>query len=143
MGSVRVLILASATTLLASGCSARAVAFRVVAASDIAADGFADAWETATDLKIQSCAERLGSSSTREQREECLGPFAPSSTEKALVAMRALVAAQRAVKEAAQCEEFRSCVGRVDWQALAKQVQGAWSDLRPFIQVVKGSQDVP
>lgn len=125
--------------LLLSACvpSPKAAATVVVAATDVQADAFAEGWAAGTNKQIEHCRAELGDGASADERRACLGRFAPDETDKAIAALKLLVAAQLAVKEAAECEEFRSCPETVDWTALGKAVQDAWAALKPYVQALK------
>ncbi len=121
-------------------CSHRAAAARVLAASDMAADQFAAGWRDAVGLRIAECRRDLGTDSSPQQREECLGPWGPDATAKAELALQALVGAQLAVKTASECEDFGSCAQKIEWRVLASQIQKAWDELRPMVAKVEGAR---
>jgi len=124
-----------ALTLPGCASTPRAVATYAVVASDIAADSLADGWAHATREQVAKC-RTLGLSS-EEARAECLGKFHPAETDKVIAAMEVLVTVQLAVKEAAECESLKTCVGDVDWPALASQAKTAWSALKPYAKTLK------
>jgi len=130
--------LAVVIMLAAAGCgvSARHTATRIVAASDVVADTLAQSWAVATDARVAEC--RAKNLRTPSEREQCLGALRPSETDKVLAAVSTLVAAQLAVKAAAECEELQSCAAKTDWLALAAAVRRAWDTLVPYVRAVKG-----
>lgn len=126
-------------TLLLSGCAhvnvAKGVATNIVVASDAAADTLAYSWADGTAARVGECRElKL---ETEEERASCMGLFHPDEADKVIAAVKVLVAVQLAVKEAAECEEFKSCAQEVDWKALAAQAQDAWGALKPYATAVK------
>ncbi len=122
-----------------SGCAgAKSIATGLVAASDLAADKLANDWDAALDERIDEC--RAKNLETPEERKDCLGKLNPEETDKAIAAVKVLIAAQGAVKVAAECEELSSCAKETDWATLAAQVKEAWEAIRPYVQAMKEQQ---
>jgi len=131
---------ALSAVLLTGACaaSARSTAATVVAASDATADTLAEVWSAASDARIDEC--RSQELPTPDERLACLGEFAPENTAKVIAAVQALVVAQLAVKAAAECETFQTCLEKPDWQALAREAREAWAALLPFARAVKANR---
>ncbi len=128
-------------SILSLGCvgcaNAKHTATTIAAASDLTADTLAESWDGLSNAQIEHC--RAQGLETSEEREECLGDFTPKVTDKIIAAVKVLVAAQTAVKAAAECEELKSCIESPDWAQLAKDLKAAWDALLPYVQKAKES----
>ncbi len=129
--------IALSLALLLPACAAapKTIATGIVVASDVAADTLADAWSDGASARIDEC--RALYLETEDERAECMGLFHPDEVDKVIAAVTALVAIQLAVKEAAECEELKTCAQEVDWTELAAAAQDAWSAIKPYVTAVK------
>lgn len=143
LGRMRSVILSFALVLPMAGCaSAKSTATTIVAATDLAADSFADSYKAATEAQVGHCEQQieLGKiGDTKADKVECMGAFSSENHDKAIAAVEVLITAQMAVKSAAECEELATCVENPNWKALADQVKSAWAAIKPFVQTVKGN----
>ncbi len=140
---MRSVILSVALAMSVAGCaSAKSTATTIVAATDLAADSFSDSYKAATQAQVEHCTGQVEAGTvedTKEGKVECLGPFSSENHDKAIAAVEVLIAAQLAVKAAAECEELASCAQAPNWKELADQVRDAWAAIKPFVQSVKGN----
>lgn len=130
--------LALATQMVGCASTHKVRAIQLVIVSDAAADEVANGWDAFVDQKIAQCRESLGEESTPEQREECLGIAAKGDPLE--VAVQSLVTVQAVIKEAVKCEEFKTCVEKMDWKQLKSEIFNAWSELEPYFQAIKGEK---
>jgi len=120
---------------VASGCasSPRARAAQTVIISDALADEVAEQWSSFVDAKIEACKQQ--DLPAPRGREAWPGPAASGETLAA--AADSLILVQRSIKEGLKCEEFKTCVQEVDWNALyqdALEVLKEFQSLRSAIK---------
>lgn len=125
------------TTALSIGCAnaSKDTAIKIAIASDHVSDTLADNWKDATSDRILDCKELQLHSEA--QREECLGPFSPSETDKLIAAIKVLVAVQTAIKVAAECENLNDCSSETDWADLAIRINDAWNGVKPYVMIMR------
>ena len=124
---------------LVAGCSGlqKRTAVEVIVATDHLADEIADEWSARVKEQIAECREALPSAATPDERLECLGDFHPERTKELIIVVRTLVKVQNATKDAAECEELRTCAEETDWAALALEAKASWNDLKPFVETLR------
>lgn len=125
------------TTALSIGCAnaSKDTAIEIAIASDHVSDTLADNWKDATSDRISDCKELQLHSEAK--REECLGPFSPSETDRLIAAIKVLVAAQTAIKVAAECENLNNCRSEADWIDLAVRINDAWNEVKPYVMIIR------
>lgn len=120
-------------------------AIQLAVASDGVADEVALQWDKQGHARIDKC--RAEGHETKEARGRCMGLYAILKDDVEAM-LEALVAAQMAVRLAAECDsnplkvpvEFLDrCVEgeQADWKALAKQITVAWDAIRPLFQEIR------
>lgn len=130
-------LLPAVLIFLGACASPRSTAIQVAVASDLAADRLAQGWSAATEAKIEICRATLPENSTPDDRRVCLGLFSPENTDRVIDAVEALVAVQKLVKQAAECEELRMCAESLDWAQVARDIKVLWSDLLPYVRALQ------
>lgn len=134
-----ILSLALITPLMGCANTHKGRAIQLVVVSDAVADEVAAGWSAGVDAQIVHCQATLSEDDleSSEKKAECMGIFGKGEPLEA--ATQALVTVQTAIKEAAKCEELKSCAKEVDWQELKGQILAAWEELKPYYEAVRGS----
>ena len=115
-----------------------------------AMDVYAAGWGPYVHAVVEECRGVLPGDASEKTRKECLG--LAGYPDEVDAAASAVVAAQRAVQIAAECDEnpveipkefLSECVeGRqADWKSLASDLADAWKVFSPYVQALakKGS----
>ena len=123
---------AFALCALLAGCAAqqRSIAYQgATIARQIADDGAAE-WKRGVEAQVEHCKATVPKeSSTKAQREECLGVF--NETDKATKIFEAIVAAQKAVYWALKFGEMG------DVRDALSELDGVLQDAKPFLEAAR------
>jgi hypothetical protein len=137
---MRRIILPIAVAASMAGCASthKGRAIQLVIASDAIADEIAAGWSAGVDAQIGHCQTTLSPAdlSSPDRKAECMGIFGKGAPLEA--ATQSLVTVQTAIKEAAKCEELKTCPKAIDWAALKTSVLASWEALKPYYEALKG-----